>query len=154
MIKRLKNILGIESVKIALDVPTEIEKNAKSIDGEILLTTQSEATIQSISIKLIEKYSRGRKQEKLVDEYVISKILVEETLVITPDQNVNLPFSLPFKLVKSPMDELQSQNFFTKGIVLLAKKIKGVKSEYRVIAEANIKGTKLQPFDMKPISLI
>ena len=62
MIKKLKNMLGIESVKIELEIPQEIEKKDQNINGTIILTTLSDAEVKSISIKLIEKYSRGRKQ--------------------------------------------------------------------------------------------
>lgn len=151
MIKRLKNILGIESVKVELQIPEEISKTDEKIDGVLLFSSQSDATILSISIKLIEKYSRGRKEDKLIDEYMISNITVNEKLQIAKDEEVKLPFELPFQLVKSPMDELESQNFFYKGIVKLAKKVRGVKSEYRVVAEATVKGTALQPFSEKKI---
>ena len=149
MIKRLKNMLGIESVKVELEIPQEIEKKDQNIKGEIILTTQSDAEVESISIKLIEKYTRGRKESKLIDEYVISKILVNERVNISKDEVIKLPFDLPFKIVKSPMDELQDNNFFNRLIVGLAKKLKGVKSEYRILAEVNIKGTALQPFAEK-----
>ncbi len=149
MIKRLKNMLGIESVKIELEIPQEIEKKDQNIKGVILLTTLSDAEVESISIKLIEKYTRGRKDSKLIDEYVISKILVQERVSIVKGEEIKLPFDLPFKIVKSAMDELQGRNFLNGFFVGLAKKLKGVKSEYRILAEVNIKGTKLQPFAEK-----
>jgi len=105
-------MLGIESVKVELEIPQEIEKKDQNIKGEIILTTQSDADVESISIKLIEKYTRGRKEEKLIDEYVISKILVNEKVAISKGEIIKLPFDLPFKIVKSPMDELQDNNFF------------------------------------------
>jgi len=142
-------MLGIESVKIELEIPQEIEKKDHNIKGEIVLTTQSDAEVQSISIKLIEKYSRGRKDKKLIDEYVISKILVNEKLKMSKGDIIKLPFDLPFKIVKSPMDVLQDNNFVNKLLVGFAKKLKGVKSEYRILAEVNIKGTTLQPFAEK-----
>ena len=152
MIKRLKNMLGIESVKVALEIPQEIEKKDQNIKGEIILTTQSDADVESISIKLIEKYTRGRKEGKLIDEYVISKILVNEKVSIAKGEEIKLPFDLPFKIVKSQMDELQDNNFFNGFLIGLAKKVKGVKSEYRILAEVNIKGTALQPFAEKGLN--
>lgn len=149
MIKRLKNMLGIESVKIDLEIPQEIEKKDQNIKGIIILTTLSDAEVESISIKLIEKYTRGRKEDKLIDEYVISKILVEEKVSISKGEEIKLPFDLPFKIVKSPMDELQGRNFLNSFFVGIAKKLKGVKSDYRIIAEVNIKGTTLHPFAEK-----
>ena len=139
-------MLGIESVKIELEIPQEIEKKDQNIKGTIILTTLSDAEVESISIKLIEKYTRGRKDAKLIDEYVISKILVEERVSIGKGEMIKLPFDLPFKIVKSEMDELQGRNFFNGLFVGLAKKLRGVKSDYRILAEVNIKGTTLQPF--------
>lgn len=146
MLRRIKNMLGIESVKLTLEVPDSLHVDAKEITGLIHMTTQNDAVVESISIRLIEKYTRGRKESKLIDEYVISKILVEERVELLKDEKVSLPFQLPFQLIQSPMDQLQSKNFFSKMIVGLAKKLKGVKSEYRILAELKIKGTVLQPF--------
>mgnify|MGYP003972117883 FL=1 len=47
------------------------------------------------------------------------------------------------------MDELQDNNFLNGFLIGLAKKIKGVKSEYRILAEVNIKGNKLYHFAEK-----
>lgn len=151
MIKRLKKILGIESVKVELEIPEEISSSDDKISGKLLFSSQSDATITGVSIKLIEKYTRGRKEAKLIDEYVISHISINESLDIVAGEEFELPFDLPFQLVKSEMDQLESKNIFTKGIVSLAKKLKGVKSEYRVLAEAQVKGTALQPFSEKAI---
>ena len=72
----------------------------------------SDAVVESISIKLIEKYTRGRKEDKLIDEYVISKILVNERVSIAKGEEIKLPFDLPFKIIKLHLDKLQENKFF------------------------------------------
>jgi hypothetical protein len=51
------------------------------------------------------------------------------------------------------MDELEGKNIIMRGLVKAAKTIKSVKSEYRIIVEADVLGTALNPFDQKVIEL-
>jgi len=48
---------------------------------------------------------------------------------------------------------LEKSNFFMSPLVKVAKRISAVKSEYRVEAEAKVKGTALNPFDRKEITI-
>ena len=49
------------------------------------------------------------------------------------------------------MDQIEDSNFLVKPFIKLAKKLKKVKSEYRAEASAKIKGTKLDPIDIKKV---
>ena len=77
-----------------------------------VLITMSDAGVESISIKLIKKYTRVRKEVKIIDEYVISRILVNERVSKAKVKEIKLPFDLPFKIVKSQMDKLEDNEFF------------------------------------------
>ncbi len=138
MLKKIKNILGIEGVKIALSCPEEIPKNSNTIKGEIHLSSKSKNTINSIRIKLIEKYKRGRQEATLIDEYLLSEMEIETDLLLEDGKSETLSFSLPITLLLSDMDKLANKNFIAKGLVGIAKKAKNVKSYYRVEVEAFI----------------
>ncbi len=149
----IKKLLGIEGVKIDLEIKEPVSKKSKLIHGNVKLTTLRDSTIIGIAIKLVEKYHRGRKDSKLIDEYTIGFVELDETLHLSKDDIIEIPFELPFKITQSEMDKMQDSNFVAAGIVSIAKAIKGVKSEYRIEAEAIVTGTKLNPLCKKDINM-
>mgnify|MGYP001803525450 CR=1 FL=1 len=110
-------------------------------------------TVKRISVKLIERYTRGRRKEKMTDEYELGSIDIIKTIEVPAEIAVEVPFSLPFETVKSDMDVLEGKNLVLGRLVKTAKWIRGVNSEYRVEAEADVKGTALNPFDKKNIHI-
>jgi len=56
--------------------------------------------------------------------------------------------------LKEMIDRFSDQNFLFKGVASAAKLLKGVHSVYRIEAEAEVKGTALNPFDTKEITLV
>lgn len=155
MFGKVKKILGIEGVKVTLQIPEKISIKDKTLTGLIELTSLSDnQEVTEITIQLLEKYSRGRGDKRLVNEYILGKTILREKLQISKGEWVQIPFVLDFIYADSEMDRIGNTNFFTKQIVALAKKIKDVQSEYRVILEAKCKDTTLHPFDEKYIELV
>lgn len=152
MFGQIKKILGIEGVKIDVEINNPVLKSAGKINGKIKLTTLRDSEVDSIILKLIEKYHRGRGNTKLIDEYTIGFLEMEEKIYLKKEDIVELEFEIPFKLSKSEMDKLE-ENILAFGLVKLAKTIKGVKSEYRIVAEAIVPGTKLNPVVQKEVSM-
>jgi hypothetical protein len=72
-------------------------------------------------------------------------------LVIPADEPVEIEFQLPYQVVKSNMEEWGDKNLLLKGVVGAAKYFSKIKSTYKVVAEAKVKGTALNPFDKKSI---
>ena len=153
MFRKVKKWLGIEGVKLELLLPDEIDSRSEEINGKIRLYSLNTQTVKQIVIKFVERYSRGRKEEKTTDEYQLGEIYLTDTIEVPADKAVEIDFTLPFITVKSEMDELQDKNFVMGGIVKAAKWMSGVKSEFRIEAEADVKGTALNPFDKKTIQL-
>ena len=153
MLKRVKKWLGIEGVKLELSVPGEIDIQDGSIDGSIYFSSMQDQLVTEIKVYLIEKYYRGRKSSKLIDEYQLGEISMIDEIEIPANEIVEIKFNLPFSVMQSEMDEIGSKNILFRGLVATAKKFKGVKSEFKILAEANVKGTALSPFDAKIISL-
>ncbi|MBK8700068.1 MAG: sporulation protein [Saprospiraceae bacterium] len=145
MFGQIKKVLGIEGVKINVEVIQPVISSEKFLRGFIKLTTLRESRVEKISLKLVEKYYRGRREDKLINEYKVGEITLENGVDLKKDEIVEIPFELPFKIYQSQMDVMQEGNFFISGLVKLAKKIKGVKSEYHLEAEAFVKDTKLNP---------
>lgn len=146
--------MGIEGVKVELILPDAVHKSDGKLEGTVRLSSMQAQTVTKITFKLIEKYSRGRRKSKLSDEYLLAESDLNKLVEVREDAPVEIDFEVAFDLVKSPMDQLGERNFLTRGLAWTAKKIKGVKSEYRLEAEADVVGTALNPFDRQEVNLI
>lgn len=155
MFGSVKKILGIEGVKLELIVADEVKKEAGIISGIIKLTSLSDNNLlESISIQMIEKYSRGRGDSRLINEYPMGSLIKKDRINIAKNDIIEIPFEMEFVYVQSEMDKMEDANFMAKGLVKLAKKLRNVSSEYTLRAEAKIKGTTLNPFDTKMVKLV
>ena len=153
MFGRVKRWLGIEGVKVELIIPEKVRSSESTVDGLIRLHSMHEQTVESIHVRLIEKYKRGRKGNKLVDEYTLGTIELIKDITVNPEEPVDIEFSLPFERVMSDMDKAQGKNFIMRGAVKTAKMLKGVQSVFRIEAEADVRGTALNPFDAKELEV-
>lgn len=151
MIGRVKKWLGIEGVKLELLLPEQVESETGLLQGRVRLQSLNPQVVYGIRIALIERYSRGRGQERLVDEYELGRTELEHTLKVLPGETRELPFSLPFQIVRSNVEAFGRKNFLYKGLAAIAQKAHAVRSEYRVEAEAQVEGVALNPFDKKAI---
>jgi hypothetical protein len=152
MFGKVKKWLGIEGVKVELIMPEEVPELEGIIPGILRFQSLNQQTITKVRVVLIEKYSRGRGQEKLIDEYEINHIELNQHIEVPPEEVIEVDFELPFKLVHSDVDEFE-RKFLVGGIGSLAKWVNRVKSEYRVEVEAVVKGVALNPFDRKTIKI-
>lgn len=153
MFKKVKKWLGIEGVKLELVLPEKVAESDGLVKGKIRLFSMNEQTVDYIKVVMVERFSRGRKKEKTTDEYKLGEIVLNKEIDIQPEKAIEIDFTLPFEMVKSEMDELEDKNLIFSGLVKVAKKIRGVNSEFYIEAEAKAKGTALDPFDKKLIEL-
>ena len=149
MFGTIKNWLGIEGVKLEFQVDDEIDPRSKEIEGSLLFYSKREQQVDFVNVKLIEKYTRGRRKNKLIDEYVLGEMDYDKPFIVPSEQFIELEFKLPFEVLKSDMDRFSDWNFVSRGLVEVAKKVKNAKSEYRLEATARVKGTALHPFVKK-----
>jgi hypothetical protein len=150
MIDSIKKVLGIEGLKMDVSIEGKIDKNAGKVVGVIKLTTLRDTQVSGITIKVMEKYKRGRGKNQLVNEYVMGIKQLKQHISVKKNEEKFVDFEVPFQYVKSEMDQWQDQNFIMKGLISVAKKVKGVSSEFYVLAEAQEVGTKLSPHVIKP----
>ena len=153
MLGKVKKWLGIEGVKLELALPEEVNAREQELVGSIRFQSRNPQTVTGIKIALIEKYSRGRGKDKLIDEYELGVTEIAQTIEVPPEEVIEVPFRLTFSLVRSNMDEFGKKNFLFGGLAKAAKAIQAVKSEYRVEAEAQVSGVALNPFDRKVVQI-
>lgn len=153
MIGKVKQWLGIEGVKLELIILENFDPGQGELNGEIRLTSKNAQTVSAIKLAIIEKYSRGRDEESLVDEYELGTTVIRQTIEV-PGSGVpiDVPFTVAFKPVKSPVEDFGSKNILFKGLAWVAKKTRNANSEFRVEAEAQVRGVGLNPFDKKTLN--
>jgi len=154
MLRKIKNYLGIESVKIQILVEEGIDFKTVQISGLIRLTSQSDQRVERIYLRIIEKYRRGRGDALLINEYILGEKCIELNKSIQKGTSEDIPFTMTYDQLKSEMDTIQDESWVGKPLAWLAKKLKNVKSEYRIEASADIKGTRLKPIDTSTLKLI
>lgn len=154
MIGKVKSFLGIESVKIELETPFKIPHDGDFLMGTVILNSKSNQTIKSITIKLIEKYQRGIRKNKLINEYTVGVFEYEKPLIIEANKELTFEFKMKYNVSESEMDKIGSQNFITKTFVKFAKILNNVKSEFRLEASAKIAGNAISPLTKKEIKVI
>lgn len=154
MIGKVKSFLGIESVKIDLDIPSKIAHDSDFLIGKVILNSKSDQTIKSITIKLIEKYQRGIRKNKLINEYVVGVFEYKKPLKIEANKELTFEFKMQYNVSESEMDKIGGQNFITKSFVKIAKLLNNVKSEFRLEASAKITGNAISPLTKKEIKVI
>jgi hypothetical protein len=153
MLGKVKTWLGIEGVKLELVLPEAVQTlNGEGLlEGVIELRSMKPLTVTRLKVQLVERYSRGRRKEKLTDEYVLGLIELEHSIPIPTQEVVEIPFQLPFQLVDSDMQAFGNKNPITGGLVSALNWAGGVQSAFRVEAEAQVQGVALSPFDKKPL---
>ena len=148
MLGKVKQWLGIEGVKLELVLPPDFSPKMRSLSGRIRLTSKHPQTVTAIKVVMVEKYSRGKDEDQLVDEYELGRQVVTDTIQV-PGEGipVEINFRIAFDPIPSPMDEFGSRNPVFGGLAWAAKRLRHVQSEYRIEAEAQVQGVGLNPFD-------
>ncbi len=151
MFRKVKNWLGIEGVKIELDIPEVVIGGKGYLPGKIRFLSKTNQRVETVKIKLIERYVRGRGDEKKIDEYKLGEMTLSKPFDVPGETSLEMDFKLPFELMKSEMDELANKNIFNRGMVKFAGWLNSVNSKYFLIAEANVSGVGLDPFVKKEV---
>ncbi len=150
----LKKKLGIGGVKVALQVPGHVDKDAEHIEGKLSLTTKSEQEIVYIEFKLVEKYTRGRGDSKSTTEFTLGEIKNTEAFTLKPGETREVPFILPFVLLKSRHDKLKEKGGASATVGKLGAFANAEKSDYFVQTFVDVKGVVLDPTDTKRVKLV
>lgn len=148
MLGKVKQWLGIEGVKLELILPPDFDPGQGTLQGTVRLMSKNPQTVTAIKLAIIEKYTRGRDEEVLVDEYELGEQIIRETIEVPGDGiPVEFPFLVPFSPMNSEIDEFGNRNILFRGLAWVARKTRNANSEYRIEAEAVVKGVGLNPFD-------
>lgn len=153
-IQTIKNKLGIGGVKVELQVPGQVSKDASSVDGVVILTTKSEQEIVTVDVKFVEEFTTGRGDDEETKEFELGKVSIPGNYTIKPGERKEIPFTLPFTIAKSNADSLKEKGGALGALGSAAKFANKEKSVYLIDAEADVKSAALDPSDDKEIKLV
>jgi len=74
MLNKVKKWLGIEGVKLELVLPEKIKEEAGQVTGKIRFFSMQNQKVSYIKVVMVERYTRGKKEDKLIDEYQLGMI--------------------------------------------------------------------------------
>lgn len=154
MLKKVKKWLGIEGVRITVDIPEDVFLREKKLSGYLIFESKQDSVVTELRLRLIEKYSRGRRQHKLIDEYILGAEVMDNLIQLQANEPQQIPFDLYYEPLKSEMDTLESKNILMKGIIRSAKLIRNVQSKYRLEIEADVEGMAISPLVKKEVKII
>jgi hypothetical protein len=146
MFQKVKRWLGIEGVKVEIEMPTYFKQTDKELFGRLKLMSLDNHLIEQIEYKLIERYKRGRGATKLIDEYILGIKVSKEKLILKSSETVYIDFMLPIKPNLSAVEKFGDKNFLAKGLATGVKWLKGAKSEYRLEVRIKVRDIRLDPF--------
>ena len=138
---------------LCVDIPEGRALANERLQGTLNLQSTNPQTGTGIPVVLIERYSRGRGEERLVDEYELGRTELNEVFEVEPDTVVERSFKLSFEPLRSEVDNWGDRNIFNRQFAKAARWMRNADSQYRVEAEAKVKGVALNPFDKKVVEL-
>lgn len=151
----IKNKLGVGGVSVALVTPGQVAKSDGIITGKVILTTKSEQELVKLSVKLIEEFTTGRGDDKKTKEFELGRFSLNlNNAAIKPGDEAEHPFSFPFELLRSNNEDLAGRGGALGALGKLGSFANNEKSEYFLVAEADVKSTALDPSDKKPVKLV
>src|SRR6188768_3936016 len=106
MFGKLKQALGIGTVKVELTVPGQVSKSGTSLNGTVRLTAKSDQQVTNIRIKLIESFTTGRGEERKTKEFTLGEMSLPQQLALKDGETKDIEFTLDYKVLKSNNDNL------------------------------------------------
>ncbi len=145
MIGKVKDFFGIEGVRLELFVPADFKLSSGKIEGTLKLASLRAQTVTALSIELRERYTRGRKENKLIDTYVLGYLRESTEIKVAANEEVFLPFELCFAERRTAIDDFSKRSPLLKPFGKLAKFSAGASSKFTLVGSALVKGVKLSP---------
>jgi len=153
-LSKIKQGLGIGTVKLSLDVPPSISAESGEIKGRVVVAAQSDQKVTSLKIKLKETFTSGRGDDKEEREFDIGEISYDQAFDLKTGESRTVDFVLPFALRKSDMKALSEEKGALGALGKAALLAGGEKSEYELDVDVKLEGTMLSPSESKSITII
>lgn len=141
----MKDLFGIEGVRVALRVHGEPRLEDGILAGELLLDTLRDRSLEALTVTLSERYTRGRGEARLIDTYELGTLTHATDIVLRANEQIAVPFDLRFRPRLTPLERRLSGRPLGSLVGRLAKLSVGAASTYELHASAEVKGVTLAP---------
>ena len=145
MFGKVKKWFGIEGTKLRLHVLDHYPRDVQTINGELEVQSKRVERINDIQVQFIEVYTRGRGEDKRIDEFILGSCQYQHSFQVSEGNSKMLFFKLAFEPVQSAMDQRASKGFLQRNLIGLMKSMKGVNSDFYLKAVATVDGNTWQP---------
>ncbi len=149
----IKQFFGVGGVDVVVQCDPQVAKAAGVLNGAVTLTAKSDQQVLTLDVKLLEEWTTGRGDEKETKEFELGKIQLPG-MELKKGETRTVGFQLPFGLIKSNADQLKEHGGALGTLGSMAAFANAEKSLFTVVAEADVKGTALDPTGKRQIQLV
>ncbi len=143
---KIKQVLGIGTVKVTLDVDKNFSKSSDTISGKIHLAAKSDQEILELEIKLEEVWKTGRGDDEKTETFDLGEWKDSTPFSMKAGEEKDVPFTLTYELLKSKNDEIaETAGKVGKALGGLGKMMDAEKSTFTLIATCDVKGAAFDP---------
>jgi hypothetical protein len=151
---KIKQFFGAGTVKVELTVPPQVAKSSGQIAGRVALNALSDQQVLEVTVTLKETWHTGRGENRQEKEFELGKVKLADDFAMRQSENRQFEFVLPFELLKSGNDRLKDAGGALGVLGKVGSFADAERSDYHVVAEADVKGAMLDPSDKKEIQLL
>lgn len=153
MIRKVKNWLGIEGVKIKLELPSDLREGQSKIKFVLSLSSLTDQKIKQIHLTLKEVYKRGRGDHHRITEYILAEWTQDQKVEIRKNDPLFIPIVLHPNWQLSPIDRWRKKGQIQNLLGSWARKLHRAKSEFIVEVNLDVAKTKLNPYHVTRLEL-
>ena len=144
MFSRIKNMFGIDGVKMSIEAGDTIDLTNEELSFHLIVSSKSDLVLDHVTIRLIEKYRRGWGESKLINEYILHESFEELDMLISSEDKLVAPLKIRYNYESSQIERMGRKRLL-RPFVKVAMAAKRVKSKFRIEVSAKVKGVKMNP---------
>jgi hypothetical protein len=147
---KIKQFLGIGTVKVTATVPGSFSVDDSSIAGNVELLAKSDQEVVGVEVKFQEKWSTGRGEDKTEKTFDLGSQKFPG-FTMKAGETKKLDYTVPFHYSKSSNDRMAEKGGVVGGLGKLSKFADAEKSTFHIVATCDVKGATFDPNDVKEV---
>lgn len=138
----IKQLLGIGTISVRLNVPEAIAKDATLLRGSIRLIGKSKQQIKSIEVRFEEEYITGSAENERSSTFTLGTWRDDTRFLMEKEELRIVDFEMPIDFHIST-----KQIGLISGLATRSISAHSQRSEYRIKTMVDVEGAKLDPQD-------
>jgi hypothetical protein len=151
---KLKQAVGVGTLKVQLRVPERLEWQNGRIQGELVLTASGPVKVKRMTVKLTEIYTSGRDEDRSTKKSEIGIVEDSTLFEMGANQTRTVKFNLPFKTQGFSGNALSQRQDAMGAVGKLFAKINDDKVEHELIARVDVDGAPLDASDRLKVQFV